>query len=57
MSKDRVVRYIGTMGGVELEPGVDVLRGETVSVTSDVAERLVANGDFEVVDAKKGDSR
>ena len=50
--KDRVVRYVGTMGGVELEPGVDVLRGDTVSVPGDVAARLVANGDFEYV---KGD--
>ncbi len=53
--KERVVRYVGTMGGVELEPGVDVLRGDTVSVPGDVAERLVANGDFEYVATKKGD--
>lgn len=51
--KDRVVRYIGTMGGVELEPGVDVLRGETVQVPAEIAERLVANGDFVIVEESK----
>ena len=43
------VRYVGTMGGVELAPGVDVVRGGTVKVPADLAARLVANGDFETV--------
>ena len=47
------VTYVGPSADIELDHGVVVERGASVDVSDDVAESLVASGDFTTAKSKR----